>query len=254
MLCGLGIVSTSAILTRPVRLIHGASVSRAKRITEAGNSSVCRGDIPVMHVRNCRGCATPARSYSVQGLHRLVFAAAPRLTAVTRPFRSARQCSRERARTMTMVGTNLSSRGDHGDEQLDSRHYPHFPLRCDATYCLSYELYAVNNASVEAPQVSRMKLKPAGSLAEQADQIDAELQRRRSRTFPIDMFSRAPLPRWDGPPDTFMPAVEHFSPSAKRPMRRSDGLSTCSPLRSNCTSIPTVWSLSTASCAARPAL
>lgn len=38
------------------------------------------------------------------------------------------------------------------------------------------------------------------TLGEQADQIDEELQRRRTQTFPLDLFSRGQLTPWSGSP------------------------------------------------------
>lgn len=58
--------------------------------------------------------------------------------------------------------------------------------------------------------LTSIAMRPAATLAERADQIDGELQRRRARTFPLDLFGRAALAPWGGPPPTLAPAVEAF--------------------------------------------
>lgn len=65
-------------------------------------------------------------------------------------------------------------------------------------------------ASCTAVLLDAAGIKPTDRLIEQAEQIDAELQRRRSRTFPVDMFSRASLSTWDGPSATFIAAAKTF--------------------------------------------
>jgi hypothetical protein len=53
-------------------------------------------------------------------------------------------------------------------------------------------------------------LSPPATLSDQANQIDAELQRRRAQTFPLNMFSRSsPIP-WAGPPATLATNVTTF--------------------------------------------
>lgn len=51
---------------------------------------------------------------------------------------------------------------------------------------------------------------PMAELAAQADQIDAELQRRRAQTFPLDFFGRTALGPWAGPPVTLTAVVGLF--------------------------------------------
>ena len=51
--------------------------------------------------------------------------------------------------------------------------------------------------------LSSIGITPVVQLPAQADQIDADLQRRRAQTFPVDFFGRSALPSWAGQPETF---------------------------------------------------
>jgi PAS domain-containing protein len=53
-------------------------------------------------------------------------------------------------------------------------------------------------------------LKPESTLAQLANQLEEELERRRARTFPLALFGRAALATWNGPPATLKIAVEIF--------------------------------------------
>jgi hypothetical protein len=51
---------------------------------------------------------------------------------------------------------------------------------------------------------------PRATLAEQAEQIDQELERRRAQTFPLDLFVRGALIPWSGAPATLTDIVAAF--------------------------------------------
>ena len=64
--------------------------------------------------------------------------------------------------------------------------------------------------------LTAIAIPPALKLAAQADQIDAELQRRRAQTFPLDFFGRAALDPWAGPPAMPNVAVSLFFAERKK--------------------------------------
>jgi hypothetical protein len=51
---------------------------------------------------------------------------------------------------------------------------------------------------------------PAAALAEQADQIEKELDQRRAQTFPLALFGRGAFAPWAAPAGTFKPVIETF--------------------------------------------
>jgi hypothetical protein len=53
-------------------------------------------------------------------------------------------------------------------------------------------------------------ISPGGTLDDQAAQIEAELQRRRERTFPLDRFARSALMARGGPPATLAGVIDKF--------------------------------------------
>ena len=58
--------------------------------------------------------------------------------------------------------------------------------------------------------LSSLSILPATDLSAQADQIELELQRRRTQTFSIDFFGRAELGPWQGTPVTVLPAADRY--------------------------------------------
>lgn len=51
---------------------------------------------------------------------------------------------------------------------------------------------------------------PGTTVADQAEQIEAELQHRRAQTFPLDLFGRTPFSPWGGVPATHKSVVDIF--------------------------------------------
>ncbi len=53
-------------------------------------------------------------------------------------------------------------------------------------------------------------ISPRPTLGERAEQLDAELQSRRERSFPLDWFARSPSMAWSGPHELFSEVIDHF--------------------------------------------
>ncbi len=59
--------------------------------------------------------------------------------------------------------------------------------------------------------IAQLGTSPGLTIQDQAAQIDDELEKRRSVTFPLGMFARSALPIWDGPSTTQLANVSTFT-------------------------------------------
>jgi hypothetical protein len=55
-----------------------------------------------------------------------------------------------------------------------------------------------------------LPLRRSSRLAEQADQIEKELEQRRAKTFPLALFGRGAFAPWAVPAGTLKPLIETF--------------------------------------------
>jgi hypothetical protein len=69
------------------------------------------------------------------------------------------------------------------------------------------EKHLVTNCSTLLVSIG---ITPVGSLADQAEQIDKELERRRAQTFPMPLLARATFAPWNGPPATLNRNIDTF--------------------------------------------